>query len=64
MPADHGRRFDEYQGIEEFRPQSVKILCRRDGRRRFTIPDFATPCRMGDNDGCPDSEQSSARRSP
>ena len=24
MPADHGRRFDEYQGIEEFRPQSVK----------------------------------------
>ena len=24
MPPDHGRRFDEYQGIEEFRPQSVK----------------------------------------
>ena len=24
MPSDHGRRFDEYQGIEEFVPQSVK----------------------------------------
>ena len=22
MPSDHGRRFDEYQGIEELRPHS------------------------------------------
>jgi hypothetical protein len=24
MPPDHGRRFDEYQGIEDVRPHSVK----------------------------------------
>jgi hypothetical protein len=24
MPPDHSRRFNEYQGIEEFVPQSVK----------------------------------------
>jgi hypothetical protein len=24
MPSDHGRRFDEYQGIEELRPYSVE----------------------------------------
>jgi hypothetical protein len=24
MPFDHGRRFDDYQGFEDLRPQSVK----------------------------------------
>jgi hypothetical protein len=28
--------------VAGLRPHSVEILCRRDGRRRFTIPDFAT----------------------
>jgi len=41
MPFDHCRRFDEHQGAKDPRPHSVKIL--RDGRRRSTVPDFATP---------------------
>src|SRR5262249_2135811 len=43
MPSDHGRRFDEYQGIEELRSHPVEPHPRTNGRLRRVEGGVALP---------------------
>jgi hypothetical protein len=60
MPPDQGRWFDEYQGIEELRPHSVKILYAGVTGEDALPSRTSQPLSHRRYDGGPDSEQSSA----